>query len=263
MLDPHITLTTDFGEESPYVAAMKGVILAINPTARLLDLTHQIAPQNLRHAAYFLKESIPYFPAEAIHLVVVDPGVGTERALLYVDTGEHRLVVPDNGCWTPLVPPGARPQVRRLAEPRFWRQPVSSTFHGRDILAPVAAALSRGTAPEVLGPVVDDWVRLILPAPHQNADTWDGEVLFVDHFGNLITNIPGSAVFRDDARTAEVEVDGRPVPRLARTYGEAPAGTLVALVGSAETLEIAVTQGSAARMLGAGAGTPARVIVRN
>src|ERR1700680_3630512 len=137
-----ITLTTDFGEQSPYVAAMKGVILGINPRAQLVDLSHKIAPQDLRGAAYFLAAAIPYFPAEVVHVVVIDPGVGTKRALLYVRLGGHKLLAPDNGCWT-WVECGADidPVVIPLDEPRFWRPQRSSTFHGRDILAPVAAGL--------------------------------------------------------------------------------------------------------------------------
>src|SRR5262249_35067851 len=156
--DAIITLTTDFGEESPYVAAIKGVILGINPAARLIDLTHQIPPQDVRHAAYFIASSIPYFPSDAIHVVVVDPGVGSERAILYVEIEGHRLLVPDNGCWTVLK--GAPPRVIRVAERAFWRPEPSNTFHGRDIFAPVAGHLSLGLDPVLLGPAVDHWERL-------------------------------------------------------------------------------------------------------
>src|SRR2546423_4693941 len=139
MPDPIITLTTDFGEDSPYVASMKGVILGINPAARLVDLSHQIPAQNLIHASFFLATAVPCFPTEVLHVIVVDPGVGTERALLYVEVEGHRLLAPDNGCWTLLARQASRPaRVVKLAEPRYWRQPVSATFHGRDILAPVA-----------------------------------------------------------------------------------------------------------------------------
>src|SRR5262245_14030921 len=133
-----LTLTTDFGTASPYVAAMKGVILSINPDVRLIDLSHDIPPQGLRHAAFFLATTLPYFSPGAIHIIVVDPGVGTDRALLHVTFGRHHLLAPDNGCWTMAAEKLGTPVVvRKLAEPRFWRQPVSATFHGRDILAPV------------------------------------------------------------------------------------------------------------------------------
>src|SRR5262245_6120601 len=148
-----ITLTTDFGLESPYVAEMKGVILGINPQARLVDLSHLIPPQDIRSAAFFLAAAIPCFPPDVIHVVVIDPGVGTARALVFVEVNGQRLLAPDNGCWTLLdCDPARPPQVRRLGNERFWRHPVSSTFHGRDILAPVAGHLSMGVKPEELGP---------------------------------------------------------------------------------------------------------------
>ncbi|HJT76360.1 MAG TPA: SAM-dependent chlorinase/fluorinase [Gemmataceae bacterium] len=263
MPDPIITLTTDFGEESPYVAAVKGVILGINPQARLVDLTHQIPPQDVRHAAFFLAGAVPYFPPEALHVVVVDPGVGSERAVLYVQTREgQRLLVPDNGCWTLLPAADAAPLVIRVAEPRFWRSPVSATFHGRDIFAPVAAHLSRGVSPRELGPPVSDWVRLRLPSPALGSGRLAGEVAFIDHFGNLITNIPGEALAAFPADATRVTVAGREVPRRVRAYAEAEPGTLVALVSSGGMLEIAVTNGSAARQLGAGIGAAVVVSAR-
>jgi S-adenosylmethionine hydrolase len=254
-----ITLTTDFGEGSPYVAAMKGVVLSINPNARLLDLSHRLPPQDLRHAAFFLRAALPFFPAGALHVVVIDPGVGTERALLYVEAAGQRLLVPDNGCWTEWArtAPGP-PSARRLAEPRYWRPPVSSTFHGRDILAPVAAHLSLGLDPALLGPAVSQWARLDLPQPLFKGSTLVGEVVFVDDFGNLITNILGT----DEpwaGRALRLWVGEREVPQRVRTYGEAAPGALVALVGSAGTVEVAVARGNAARELGVGVGAPVRV----
>src|SRR5436189_5046159 len=150
---PLVTLTTDFGRDSGYVAALKGSLLSVNPQARLVDLSHDIRPQDLRQASFFLRSCVLYYPPGTIHVVVVDPGVGTERAILYVETRGQRLLVPDNGCWTSLVDQGT-PTVIRLAEPRYWRQPVSPTFHGRDILAPVAGHLAGGLEPRLLGPAV-------------------------------------------------------------------------------------------------------------
>src|SRR5438105_1797592 len=170
MQDPLISLTTDFGTGSPYVAAMKGVILGINPAARLVDLSHDVPAQDVRHAAYLLAAAVPYFPASVLHVAVVDPGVGSARAVLYVEVDGHRLLVPDNGCWTFLAGEGCRPLVYRVSEPRFWRQPVSATFHGRDIFAPVAAHLSLGLAPQALGPTVAEWVVLRQRPPRIEAD---------------------------------------------------------------------------------------------
>jgi S-adenosylmethionine hydrolase len=260
MSDPIITLTTDFGEDSPYVAAMKGVILGINPAARLVDLSHQIPPQDVQHAAFFLAESIPYFPLEALHVVVIDPGVGSERAILYVELDGHRLVVPDNGCWTLL--PGSPRQVIRVEEPRYRRATVSSTFHGRDIIAPAAAHLSCGLDPSQLGPAISQWQRLDMPSPwplkdgigRVVEDNIGGEVIFVDHFGNLITNIPAASVERPPTM---LMIEGQNYPDFAwvRTYAEAEPGRLVVLVSSSGFVEVAVAQGNAARRLNGRRGT--------
>jgi S-adenosylmethionine hydrolase len=252
MPDPIITLTTDFGAAAPYAASMKGVILNLNPAARLVDLSHQVPPQDVRHAAFFLASAVPCFPPEALHVVVVDPGVGSDRAILYIEAGGRRLLVPDNGCWTLLDGAGAA-RVIRLAEPRFWRQPVSATFHGRDIFAPVAAHLSLGTDPARLGPRVEQWVRLPWPEPVASEHGLTGEVVFIDDYGNLITNIPGPAAA---ARPGRVTVGGKPVERRVRSYAEALPGTAVVLVSSVGLTEIAVPHGSAARMLAAAVGTP-------
>lgn len=261
-MDSLITLTTDFGADSPYVAAMKGVILSLNPRARLIDLGHQILPQNVALAAFFLRATIPYYPADAIHVVVVDPGVGTERALLYIEVNGHRLLAPDNGCWTSLIRPGSRPPtVLRLTESRFWRNPVSSTFHGRDILAPVAAHLSLGEDPRNLGQLTHEWVRLEAEPPILENDRLIGEVIFIDHFGNLVTNIPGKEFASLSELPFQVMVGDQVVTQRVRTYGEAKSGTVIALVASMDLLEVAVTNGNASEKLGAKVGTPVSVHV--
>jgi S-adenosylmethionine hydrolase len=259
MPDPLITLTTDFGEESPYVAAMKGVILGINPAARLLDLTHQVPPQDVRYAAFFLAGAVPYFPAGTLHVVVVDPGVGSERAALCVEAEGQRLLAPDNGCWTSLVKPGSSaPRVIRLAEPRYWRQPVSATFHGRDVFAPVAGHLSLGVDPASLGPAMTEWVRLPEPPPPRpGMNSLTGQVVFVDHFGNLITNIPAENL--QPPALLCVGKQSRKRFRWVRNYAEASPGTVVALASSNGMLEVAVVQGNAARKLKASVGTPVTV----
>jgi S-adenosylmethionine hydrolase len=261
MSDSLITLTTDFGQASPYVGALKGVILGVNPCVRILDLTHDIPAQDVRAAAFFLVSAIPYFPAGPIHVVVVDPGVGTDRALLYVEAAQHRLLAPDNGCWTELARHlDAPPRVIRLSEPGYWRQPLSATFHGRDVMAPVAAWLSLNLDPDRLGPRITDWVELRTPAPELKPDYLKGEVISVDGFGNLITNIPGQALAGLPTSKLYVSVGNHHVSQVVRAYGDAPPGTLIALVSSGGTLEVAVTQGNAARQLGVGVGE--RVEVR-
>jgi S-adenosylmethionine hydrolase len=259
MSDPLITLTTDFGSGSHYVAAAKGVILTLNPDARIVDLSHDIPAQDLQQAAFFLVSTLPYFPPETLHVVVVDPGVGGQRAILYVELANLRLLVPDNGCWTWLMEEERRrPRVVRLTEKRFWRSRVSPTFHGRDIFAPVAANLSLGLDPRELGPLVSDWVRLNRPVPRYDANGIVGEVVYVDRFGNLITNIPGEALTLDD-RPKRIRVAGIEVPRIVRAYSDAEPGTLIALVSSTESLEVAVNQGDAARQLSAPIGTPVTI----
>jgi S-adenosylmethionine hydrolase len=169
------------------------------------------------------------------------------------------LLVPDNGCWTLLPGGGAPPTVIRLTEARFWRQPVSATFHGRDILAPVAGHLSLGLDPLELGPVMTEWVKLDQRPATATPERLSGEVIFVDHFGNLITNIPGEALAALRQRPVRIVIQDREVPRRVRTYGEAPPGELVALVSSAGLLEIAVVQGSAAERLRVGVGAAVTV----
>jgi S-adenosylmethionine hydrolase len=259
MADTIVTLTTDFGTESPYVAAMKGVLLGIDPAVRLIDLSHLIPPQDIRHAAYFLASALPYFPKTALHVVVVDPGVGTERAILYVQAGDCRLLVPDNGCWT-YLPYGDRPTlVIRVDEPRYWRKSVSHTFHGRDIFAPVAGHLTLGGDPHFLGPVVNDWVRLPPNESRREAKQITGEVVVVDHFGNLITNIRRETMAGVPAN-ARLMVGPAEVADWVQAYGEAPKGALVALYSSDGYVEVAVAQGNAAKRLGIAAGT--EVVIR-
>ncbi len=274
MPDPTITLTTDFGDGSPYVAAVKGVLLGRNPWVRVIDLTHAIPPQDLHHTAYFLASAIPYFPPGPIHVVVVDPGVGSERALLYVELDEHRLLVPDNGCWTTIQ--ATTTKVRRLTEPSLWRHPVSPTFHGRDILAPVAAHLSLGLDPARLGPEVSEWVVLELPGPAFDPlrGELSGVVQFIDTYGNLIVNMSDEALLSlarlppprhvsgawtfpqyDWPARLRVGVDGTSVPRFVRAYADAEPGDLVYLFSSENRLEIAVVQGNAARRLNARVGS--------
>ena len=254
MADPIVTLTTDFGAASPYVAAMKGVILGINPAARIVDLSHQVPPQDIRYVDWFLAATIPCFPGGVIHIVVVDPGVGTERALLYVEVDGQRLLLPDNGCWTTLAR-AAAPNVRRLTETRFWRQPISATFHGRDILAPVAAHLSLGAPPASLGPIVSEWTTLDLPPARTGANCVMGEVMFVDPFGNLISNIPGAMVPSPPDLLRVGKKSFRRKFRWVRTYAEAEPGQLVALVSSCGNVELAVVEGSAAQRVKASVGT--------
>jgi hypothetical protein len=249
---PLVTLTTDFGDGSTYVAALKGALLAVNPAARPIDLSHRLPPQDLVATAYFLADTLPWFPPATVHVVVVDPGVGTDRALLCVGWNGQTILAPDNGCWTHLIASDDRPQVRRLENRQYWLPAVSPTFHGRDILAPVAGHLTLGVAPVDLGPTVTDWVRLTLPRPRITPVGVCGQVVQVDAFGNLITNIPLSDVH--PGRT--VRIGDVAVNTWVRTYGDAEPDRLVALIGSTGRLELAVVRGCAVARLGVGVGTP-------
>jgi S-adenosylmethionine hydrolase len=258
-MPPIITLTTDFGIASPYVAAMKGVLLSVNPEARIHDLTHSIPPQDVRHASYFLAGCVPYFPAGTIHVCVVDPGVGTERAILLVEATKQKLLAPDNGCLTGVIHAlGGSPVARRVSAQKYWRQTVSATFHGRDIFAPVAGHLSVGVDPVQFGPAVSGWIRLELPEPRIGMNQIQGAVLFIDDFGNLITNIPGPLIKQ---RPKVLRVGKRPPLRFrwVKSYAEAEAGTSVALISSEGWLEVAVAQGSAAANLHAKVGMPVTI----
>jgi S-adenosylmethionine hydrolase len=246
---PLITLTTDFGDTSPYVAVMKGVILAINPAARLIDLSHRVRPQDLRHASYFLGTAVPYFLPGTIHVCVVDPGVGSERAALYAEAGGQRLVGPDNGIFTGVFRRAGGAVARTLTESRFWRRPVSHTFHGRDVFAPVAAHLSLGLDPAELGPVRPDPIELPTCSAVTFGNRWKGEVQFVDDFGNVITNIPACKVKSLPVRVSVGGGAAHPI-RWVRTYADTAPGELVSLFSSDGFFEIAEVNGNAAARLG-------------
>jgi S-adenosylmethionine hydrolase len=236
---------------------MKGVILGIAPQARLVDVSHHIAPQAVRQAAYVLATAVPYFPAGTVHLVVVDPGVGSARRPIAVQTRTAFFVGPDNGVFSLVLGDEGRttkderrasPSIVHLTNQRYWRPEVSHTFHGRDIFAPVAAHLSRGVALTELGEPVDDLVILPILRPERHADgALTGHVLHADRFGNVITNVPAQLLPPPDRLV--VEVAGRRIVGLRPTYAAAEPGGLVALVGSDGLLEIAVREGNAAQEL--------------
>jgi S-adenosyl-L-methionine hydrolase (adenosine-forming) len=255
-----ITLTTDFGAGSPYVAEMKGVILSINPAAAVVDISHAVAPQNIRQGALVLEQTTRWFPAGTIHLAVVDPGVGTARNIVYARLGDHDFVAPDNGLLSRLALAGRPSTIIGVERPEFWLPVVSATFHGRDIMAPVAARLSLGLDPARLGPALDQLVELEWTEASVSEKKIEGSVQSIDAFGNLVTNIPADALVnvpRGD-ETAIV-CDEHETRGIFNTYGEQPAMTLIALVGSSGKLELAIVGDSAAIMLGVTVGTPVTV----
>lgn len=251
---PIVTLLSDFGAGSGYPAQMKAVLLARVPGAALVDLSHDVPHFDLLAGALLLEACVPRFPAHAVHLAVVDPGVGTaRRAVCVVAAGGARLVGPDNGLFTPFLDGG---RVHLLADPRLVPRPACATFHGRDLFAPVAAWLAAGGDAAELGPALADPVRLPWPSAVPRGDALAGECLAVDPFGNVVTSIRACDL---RARPTSVEVAGR-AARFVSTYGEGGPGELLALVGSGGRLELALRQGSAARELDLRRGTP--VLVR-
>jgi S-adenosylmethionine hydrolase len=258
---PIITLTTDFGD-GRYVAQVKGVLLSLCRDATIVDVTHELPPQDLLAAAYLLCDVIPSFPEGTIHLAVIDPGVGSSRRALALRGGGlaqgHFLIGPDNGIFTRFLE-GA--QAFELNDPKFHRPNVSSVFHGRDIFAPAAAALANGIALDGFGPRVTNPLRLELPAVQRDGDEACGLALYADHFGNVITNIEAPALPPAGDEGLRVEIGWAKIDTLSRTYSDVRPGEMLALIGSTGRLEIAVREGSAAERLGLKqtAGVPVRV----
>jgi S-adenosylmethionine hydrolase len=254
-----ITLLTDFGTADVFVGIMKGVILGIAPQVHLVDLTHEVPPQAVAVAAFFLESAWREFPPGTIHLVVVDPGVGSSRRALAAEGPRGRFVAPDNGVLTPLFEAGEAMALHALARSEFFRQPVSRTFHGRDIFAPVAGHLANGVSLAALGPPVTDPVRLALPrAKPLPEGGMVGQVLHVDRFGNLITNLP-EPLFAAGVGVPVVAVGGRRIEGLADSYAAVAPGRPGAIVGNAGTLEIFLPGGSAAAALGVWSGAAVTV----
>jgi S-adenosylmethionine hydrolase len=250
---------------------MKGVILSICPSARLVDLTHDLAPQDVLAGSLALAAAVPFFPEGTVHLAVVDPGVGSARRPVALRVGGHYLVGPDNGLFTFTLPtgrsgPGSRSSPRSkwsavsLSAPEYRLPAVSHTFHGRDVFAPAAAYLAAGVPLERLGPPVTDPVRLELPGCRLEGGELVGEVIDADRFGNLITSIEAGRLAEIPGRGAPaVEVAGRPVGGLVDAYAEGPAGDAAVIVGSTGRLEVFVKSGSARQLLGVGRGAGVRV----
>ena len=254
-----LTLTTDFGPEGPYVAAVKGIVLGLVPGTQLVDVSHSISPQNILEGAFVLAAIADSFPAGTIHLAVIDPGVGTDRRLIAARIGglDQWFVLPDNGLLSGVLRNRPLEAVWEINNPAVRRQPrVSPTFHGRDILAPAACHLLLGRDPADLGPRQEGVVTLRNFDPRGEDETLHvGKVIFRDAFGNLITNIDATRLDSAAADAWVVEIAGEMVEGISRAYGDHPAGTLLALVGSSGWLEVAVTNGDAGRLLAAGPGT--------
>jgi S-adenosylmethionine hydrolase len=251
-----ITLLTDFGQKDGYVGVMKGIILGIAPNVQLVDLSHEIEPQNILAGLLLLGQSVPYFPAGTIHLVVIDPGVGTDRRPIAARLGEYFFVGPDNGLITLVyeeVKEKARPiDIVHLNQPKYWLEKTSHSFHGRDILAPVAAHLANGVCLSKLGTPINDPVLLRIPTPEKIEQGWRGEVLQIDSFGNLATNFTLKEFGK--ASNIQLRFKERNIHTTVKTFGEGNPGELIAMFDSAGYLALAVVNGNASKELHAKVG---------
>ena len=263
---PVISLMTDFGIKDGNVGVMRGVIWGICPSAQITDLSHMIQPQNIREAAYIFARSVPYFPKGSIHVVVVDPGVGTARRPMAAQIGDWFYVGPDNGTITGLLERAERESWAttfvELNERKYWLGTISHVFHGRDIFSPVAAHLANGVPLTDLGMPFDEPVRLELPKPEKTQTGWRGEVIHIDHFGSASTNIRvddlGEAM--KDKEKITIRLNGNEILGMVNTFGDRPVGELIALLGSTGNLGIAVVNGSAVQRLGTKVGDAVEIV---
>ena len=258
-----INLLTDFGVQDEFVGVMHGVILTINPAARIVDLCHAVPPGDVQRAALLLSWSYRFFQKGTIHVAVVDPGVGTARRILCARAHGQLFVAPDNGLLTSVLQCAARPIAHLVKDPRYWLPSVNHTFHGRHIFAPVAAHLSKGVTPSRMGPRVTVWQRLELPGVVWDGREWRGAIIDVDRFGNLITSVDRKSLEKLKGEGRPVfRVGGRTIAGIVRTYGEVKPGDLAAMVGSRGLVEFAVRDGCAARRLGVKVGDPVSIRTR-
>jgi len=258
-----ITLLTDFGHQDPFVGIMKGVILSLCPNASLVDLTHETAAYDILGGSFLLQSAVPYFPPGTIHVAVVDPGVGGPRRPILAEIDDQLFVAPDNGLLSYPMAHGAVRAVRAIVAQEYLLQPVSTTFHGRDVFAPVAGHLACGVPPERFGPEVGDAVRLPIPRPRLGeGEILTGQVIRIDRFGNCITNIGREDLEAFAAGAAEgvrILLDGRPVGGLVQFFGEAGPGGHGAILGSTGRLELFAVQGNFAREWGVASGAVVRL----
>ncbi|HZQ19200.1 MAG TPA: SAM-dependent chlorinase/fluorinase [Terriglobales bacterium] len=260
---PTITLITDFGLNDHFVGAMKGVILNIAPDAQIVDITHAVQPYDILDGALALAETYNYFPPRTVHLVVVDPGVGTARRPIIASSDRHNFVAPDNGVLSLMYAKEERLHVRHVSSDHYFQQPISNTFHGRDIFAPVAAYLAKGVDHEKFGPEIADYVRFNAPKPKLvDAKTLRGVVLKVDRFGNLITNFTAKdvpALFEGKASELKISVGKREITALYTNYAQGGPGEVFAILGSMGYLEISSNRGAANQLTSAAKGSEVNI----
>ncbi|HVO57711.1 MAG TPA: SAM-dependent chlorinase/fluorinase [Dongiaceae bacterium] len=258
MTNPIITLTTDYGTSDHLVGVLKGVILKINPEAQIVDITHGVTPFDLLDGAMAIANSYAYFPPRTIHVVIVDPGVGTDRRPILVSGQNQYFIAPDNGVLSGVYEKEQQFIVRHLTAEHYFLQPVSKTFHGRDVFAAVAGWLSKNWQPGSMGEEITDFKRFALPRPKESDGLLKGVVLKVDSYGNLITNfraedLPSTVIEKGDIK---LQVGSHAISKLVPTFANGTPGEAFAFIGSSGLLEVGVNKGSAAKTLGIGRGTP-------
>jgi len=255
---PIITLTTDFGLNDHFVGTIKGVIVDIIPDVQIVDICHSVQAFDVLDGALTIAQAYSYFPTGTVHLVVIDPGVGTERRGLVVSSDRHHFVAPDNGVLSLVYASEERLHVRHVTAEHYYRQPVSNTFHARDIFAPVAAYLAKGVDPDKFGHEISDFIRFNAPKPKPaEGNTLRGVVLKVDRFGNLITNITpqdAPALFAEHPTPFKIVVGKREITEIQTNYAQGAPGEVFGILGSMGYLEIAANRGSAVQIVGAGKG---------
>lgn len=261
MPQPILTLTTDFGLAGHYAAAMKGVILGICPRARIVDISHQVGAFDILEGAYTIAQAYACFPRKTVHVVVVDPGVGSARRPILATAAGQYFVAPDNGVLS-MIYAREKHRVRLISQERYFRRPVSPTFHGRDIFAPVAARLAAGLAPARIGPPIDDYLRGGPLSERTGKRAWTGRILQIDRFGNVITSFHVNDFPGLERRGFRLLAGGHEIETLARNYAEAPPGELVAIVGSGGYLEVSMNQGSAAQRIACQTGAAVELELR-
>jgi hypothetical protein len=261
MLHPLITLTTDFGWSDHFVGTMKGVLAGIAPQARVVDITHGVGSFEVSDGAFTIAQAYPYFPKRTIHVVVVDPGVGSSRRPILAEMAGQYFIAPDNGVLS-MIFSREQPKVRHITADRYFLKPVSRTFHGRDIFAPVAAHLAAGVLPAKFGKRIEDFLKLTLDQPSRTGKrAWTGAVLKVDHFGNLVTNLHIDEFLDVRTRPFELNIGLEQLTRLALTFSEGNPGELFVIAGSSGFIEVTANQASAAKRLGCGVGSPVELTI--
>jgi S-adenosylmethionine hydrolase len=259
-----VTFTTDFGLQDAFVGIMHGVVLNIEPQARIVDVCHSVGSYDVLDGAWTIAHAYRSFPPRTAHVVVVDPGVGSERRPILAETENYVFIAPDNGVLSMIEAREAKFTVRHITSERYFLTPVSQTFHGRDVFAPVAGWLSKGIDPADFGPEITDYVRLQVPAVERIAgNSLRGTVLHVDKFGNLITNIgeqEAPELFAPTVPPVNILISGETITRISKSYAEGADGEYFAIVGSSGYLEIAANRASAAEKLSAGVGSPIGIV---